>query len=171
MIASDFHNLYGDSLKLDILADFVSIDDLSHLNPIDNIKGRLTGGKTVYILDGIPTEWNLDTNLKWRAPIYTVMSLGNYFPPHRDFKRDGIDNDMIRLNCFITNAQPEECTYIIDNTIQKFNKLRWYVVNPRKTHYSFSFKDNTIHYIVDLDISDKYTFDWVFKNIMHQGYK
>ena len=42
------------------------------------------------------------------------------------------------------------------------------VMNPNKTHYSMCFADKAVHYVADLDISDKETYDWFMDSIEHR---
>jgi hypothetical protein len=158
---NEMYNLYGSVIEMNTTCEY----EENTIN-VDKVINYKLGDKTVNRLEKMPGHWNIDPKCKYRTPVIVTMNKGSFFLPHRDFISK-TSSSIIRLNCFITNTQPEECTYIVDGKIQSFELGRWYIVNTYRTHYSFSFKDNAIHYIVDLDVSDEYTFDWVFRNITH----
>jgi len=167
MKASDFHNLYGDVVSLDVFAELQELD----LTAVQDVRfgDSYVGKKGVYRYKTPPAYWNIP-DLHTDSPVRIESNQGSFFLPHRDLRREDT-NDWIRLNCFLNNTDPEQCTYVIDGVIQHFEERRWYIVNPRKTHYSFTFADNTVHYVVDIRLADEEVYKWVHQSIQHHGDK
>jgi hypothetical protein len=167
MKASEFHNLYGDTIALDV---FGKLEPLDMSEVISTGFGEnCAGKKNVYRYKDIPDYWNIPKECIISKPVRIESNQGSFFLPHKDLRNRYNTNDKIRLNCFLNNTRPEECTYVIGGVIQLFEAGRWYVVNPRKTHYSFTFADNTVHYAVDLMISDEATANWLWNAIEFQS--
>jgi len=166
MKASDFHNLYGDVVPLDVYTVLTELD-VSEVKDIRYGSGYV-GDKNVYRYSTPPTSWNIPSKCITNRPVRIESNSGSFFLPHKDLIKEDTNN-WLRLNCFLNNAKPEECTYIIDGVIQQFEERRWYIMNPRKTHYSFTFVDNTVHYVSDIKISDHDTYKWLHKSIQHHG--
>jgi hypothetical protein len=169
MLAVDFHTLYGDVTPLDIFTELVPLD-MSLVKDVQYGE-EYTGSKTVYRYSSPPPEMNLPDNIVTNKAVRVESNQGSFFLPHRDFIGNGIDGgvERVRLTCFVNNSHPEECSFIVDGKLQHFENRRWYALNPRKTHYSFTLKDNTVHYVVNIDISDETTASWLHNNIKYVG--
>jgi hypothetical protein len=169
MIASEFHTLYGDVVPLSVFAELTPLD-MSIVHDVQ-YGDDFVGKKTVYRYNQPPPEMNLPEYVATSKAVRVESNQGSFFLPHRDFIGKGLGGMMkrVRLTCFANNASPEECTFIVDGKIQHFDNGRWYAINPRKTHYSFTFKDNTVHYVANIDIGDETTAQWLHEAITHIG--
>lgn len=171
MLATDLHVLYGDVIPLTIFAD-LTVLDMSLVADVQYGE-QFVGNKTVYRYTVPPTEMNLPSTIRVDKPVRVESNQGSFFLPHRDFVGHGMDGatKKVRLTCFVNNSHPEECAFVVDGQLQHFENKRWYAINPRKTHYSFTFKDNTVHYVANIDISDDATSTWLYNSIQHIGTK
>lgn len=159
--ANDIYSKYGNVFELEL---FVPVEDV-HTNLVESVRYvGYVGNKTVHRYHTAPESWGIKG--KHQKPVHVELNEGSFFKPHRDLFRP-IKTEWVRLNCFANNSHPEECTYIIDGKIQHFEAGRWYVMNPSLVHYSFCFTPNTVHYIVDIDVSDEETAKWLVSNIKH----
>ena len=83
---------------------------------------------------------------------------GGFFPPHRDL---GLDT--FRLIAFF-NSDPDLFTFLIDDKKFHFVTGRLYFFNAQRTHSLFSFKDNAIILILNVEYN-KDSIDFVFENL------
>jgi len=125
MKASDFHNLYGDVVPLDVYTVLTELD-VSEVKDIRYGSGYV-GDKNVYRYSTPPTSWNIPSKCITNRPVRIESNSGSFFLPHKDLIKEDTNN-WLRLNCFLNNAKPEECTYIIDGVIQQFEERRWYTI-------------------------------------------
>ena len=159
----EIYNLFGDVFALNLYApEEPLIESLVSEKRYVNAMGN----KTVYKYSMPPESWNLKGKVS--KPIRLEHLLGSFFAPHKDHIGDGANERLIRLNCHSDYTHPEDCTYIIDGKIQHWRKGQWMVMNPNKTHYSMCFADKAVHYVADLNISDKDTYEWFMNSIEHR---
>ena len=83
---------------------------------------------------------------------------GGFFPPHRDL---GLDT--FRLIAFF-NSDPDLFTFLIDDKKFHFVTGRLYFFNAQRTHSLFSFTDNAIILILNVEYN-KDSIDFVFENL------
>jgi len=156
MNVAEFHSLYGHTIPMALHAD---LPDLPRGEYWD------VGRKYVTKLESTPEYFNIPDFVKTRGCVYVHNDQGSFFRPHRDIIGNHTQQ-YVRLNAYMTNAQVNECTYIIGEEIQRFEERRWYIINPRLTHMSMTWKDNAIHYIVDIDVSDSKSYNWLYNNMV-----
>ena len=84
---------------------------------------------------------------------------GGFFPPHRDLGKDAF-----RLISFF-NSDPDFFTFILDDKKIFFVTDRLYLFDAKKTHSLFSFKDNAIILVLNVEYN-KDTMSFVFENLM-----
>jgi len=159
--ATDIHSKFGDVFALDL---YVPLENV-HLDLVEEerYKGEL-GNKIVYRYTKAPDSWGIKG--KHKKAVHVELNQGSFFAPHRDYF-NVMYPKFVRLNCFANHSHPEECTYVVNGKIQHFRSGQWMCVNTSVPHYSFCFKDNTVHYIVDIDISDSNTLEWFLSVIEH----
>lgn len=170
--SSEIYTKFGNVFALNLYAPLESVH--KDLVESERYKGML-GNKIVYRYFKAPESWGIKG--KHKRAVHIDLNAGSFFKPHRDFF-NSLNADWVRLNCFANHSHPEECTYVIDGKIQYFRPGQWMCINPSLVHYSFCFKDNSVHYVVDLDISDENTVNWFLSVIEHcdrpvglEGYK
>lgn len=152
--ANDIYSKYGNVFALDLYAPLEPV----HNELVESVRyTNSVGNKTVHRYKSPPPSWGIQG--RTRKPVHVELDEGSFFKPHRDMYE--IKPEWLRLNCFANNSDPEKCTYIIDGKIQNFQAGRWYAMNPGLVHYSFCFAPNTVHYIVDINVADKKTLDWL----------
>jgi hypothetical protein len=170
--ANEIHTRFGNVFALNLYAPLEPVH--SDLVEAERYKGML-GNKIVYRYYKAPDSWGIKG--KHRKPVHVDLNAGSFFAPHRDLFTN-CNTRWVRLNCFANHSHPEECTYVIDGKIQYFKTGQWMCINPCMVHYSFCFKDNTVHYIIDIDVADQETYQWFLSNIEYcdrpageEGYK
>ena len=170
--ANTIYSKFGNVFALNLFAPLEEV----HTDLVESVRyvGHV-GNKTVHRYRTAPNSWGIQC--KHQKPVHVELTEGSFFKPHRDLFHK-IDNKWVRLNCFANHSHPEECTYVIDGRIQNFQEGRWYAMNPSLVHYSFCYAPETVHYIVDIDVSDSNTCDWLISNIQYcdrpltgEGYK
>lgn len=170
--ANEIHSKFGNVFALNLYAPLEGV----HTDLIDQerYRGHL-GNKVAYRYVKAPESWGIEG--KHQKAVHVELNAGSFFAPHRDFFGN-TNSRWVRLNCFANHSHPEECTYVIDGKIQHFRPGQWMCVNTSLVHYSFTFKDNTVHYIIDIDVSHQPTLDWFLSTIEHcqrpkgvEGYK
>lgn len=158
----DFFTLYGHLVPLNI---YSKTEAPRHDLTIKDRQDSLVGAKTMYMYSTAPSSWNIPDTITYHKPTYILMNQGSFFLPHRDkFGKNAMNVD-IRLLCFTNNTHPHEYTYVVDDKIVRFEPGRWYAMNTNLVHYGFCFKDNTVHYACDLQLSDENTRKWLIKQV------
>ena len=84
---------------------------------------------------------------------------GGFFPPHRD-----LGMDVFRLIAFF-NSKPDTLTFLLDDQKVHFFTNRLYFFNARRTHSLFSFKDNAIILVLNVEYN-KDSMNFVIKNLL-----
>jgi aspartyl/asparaginyl beta-hydroxylase (cupin superfamily) len=157
----DFFVSFGNIVPLNLWSKISIISE-------DNIlRGRheeSIGHKIMYELKENPIEWNIPNNISYYKPTYIQMNKGSYFLPHRDKFKD-MNNNHIRLLCFMNNTNPYDYTFVIDNQIMKFEEKRWYAINTSLVHYGFCFKNETVHYACDIILDNEQTCQWLVDRV------
>lgn len=158
----EIYAAYGSVIALDLYADLAPL----YQEDVDEVRyNEKVGNKTVYRLKKTPVEWNIKAVT--RKPARVELKCGSFFLPHKDHLED--QEKFIRLNCHPNFTHPEECTYVINGQIQHWRVGQWMIINPNLTHYSFCFKNDVVHYIVDIDISDKASQEWLLSKIQYRS--
>jgi hypothetical protein len=170
--ATELHAKFGNVFSLDLFAPLEPV----HKDLIESIRHKdAPGNKVVYRYYNAPSSWGIEG--KHTKAVHVQLGSGSYFAPHRDYFNQ-LQPNFVRLNCFVNNTHPEETTYVVDGKIQYFKPGQWMCVNSSVVHYSFCFAENTVHYIVDIDISDANTLNWFLNKVSYcnrpvgvEGYK
>jgi len=154
--ASLVHQKFGDIIPLNLSTPLEEV----HTDLVKDQKyGKgVAGNKLVHRYETLPPSWDMD-GIVWRKAVHIDLDMGSFFMPHRDTIRF-LTTQWVRLNCFANHARPDETTYIVDGNIMHFEPTRWYAVNTSRVHWSFCFKPNTVHYVIDIDVSDPSTYEW-----------
>lgn len=160
-VAYQIHAKFGNIIPLNVYTD---LEPLRQDLVIEKKYENSIGNKLVYHYSDAPETWNIKG--KYSKPVRIELNDGSYFKPHKDLFKD-IDYPFIRLLCLANNSHPEDCTFIVDGNITRFRERQWVCFNSCLTHYSICYKDNTVHYAIDIDISDSYTYDWFLSSIEH----
>ena len=84
---------------------------------------------------------------------------GGFFPPHRD-----LGMDTFRFISFF-KSDPDVFTFLLNDKKFFFVTNRLYFFNARKTHSLFSFRNNAIILILNVEYS-RDSIDFVFKNLL-----
>ena len=74
------------------------------------------------------------------------LDKGGFFPPHRDS-----DQNSFRLFCSITSLF--NYVFILDDQKVSLKKEQFYCLNTRLSHSLFSFKDNSLFIVFNIDLS------------------
>ena len=159
--ATDIHAKFGNVFALNLYAALEPV----HTDLVESERYKdMMGNKIVYRYLRAPDSWGIQG--KHQKAVHVDLNAGSFFAPHRDFFNN-MEPKWVRLNCFANHSHPEECTYVVNGVIQHFRPGQWMCVNTSVVHYSFCFKDNTVHYIVDIDVSDEKTLEWFLSSIEH----
>ncbi|MDE0092275.1 MAG: hypothetical protein OXN83_03200 [Oligoflexia bacterium] len=84
---------------------------------------------------------------------------GGFFPPHRD-----LEGNTFRLIAFF-NSEPDTLAFLLDDKKIYFLPNRLYFFNARRTHSLFSFKDNTILLVLNVEYSED-SINFVMENLL-----
>ena len=158
----ELFSLYGNIIPLNINAPM----EVLHSDLVEEKKyENEVGNKIVWHYKEAPETWNIPSNIKINKPVRIELNRGSFFLPHRDLILEKYQRKYVRLNCHPNNIHPEDCTYVINGQIQHWRQNQWMIINSNLSHYSFCFKDNTVHYAVDIDITDEASHDWLISKI------
>lgn len=161
---TEIFSLYGNVIGLDLYAPHEMIhSDLVEQKKYENE----IGNKLVWHYKRPPETWNIPEYVITNKPVRIELNRGSFFLPHRDLILEKYQRKYVRLNCHPNFTHPEDCTYIIDGKIQHFRQNQWMIINSNLCHYSFCFRDSTVHYAVDIDVSDEKSYDWLISKIQY----
>ena len=151
-------NRYGLSVtSLDGQLNGIDLDSLYQYNEIHNTKYNELSFKTftdVYYKSK-ETQKLVEPFKPWICRThYLNFRKGGYFPPHRDWRR--IDKQYsFRVLVPIRDCYPNKLYFIYDGKILNFNQGTPYFVNTNKEHTIFSFSDNAIMLVMNIECNKK----------------
>ena len=79
------------------------------------------------------------------------LDRGGYFPPHRDAY--GPNDGCFRLFAPLINAARNQFNFILDGKVLEFEPGRLYFVDTRLEHSLFSFIDESIHLVLNVELT------------------
>ena len=85
------------------------------------------------------------------------LDKGGFFPPHRD-----VDQDSFRLFCSV--ASTNSYVFILDEQKISFKKEQFYCLNTKLSHSLFSFKDNNLFAVFNIDLNESSSQN-IYKNL------
>lgn len=90
--------------------------------------------------------------------------IGGYFVPHRD--HPSMPRDVFRLIVFLNNCGPLDYDWWMDDRKLQIEHGRVYYLNTRMTHRTISWVNNSIHLIVNVEMTTKNVAK-VIENLQH----
>ena len=147
-------NRYGLSItSLDGQLNGIDLDSLYEYNIIHNTKYNESSFRTLtdVYYKSKETQKLVEPFKPWLCRThYLNFRKGGYFTPHRDWSR--IDKQpAFRILVPIRDCNPNMLYFIYDGKILNFNQGTPYFVNTNKEHTIFSFSDNAIMLVMNIE--------------------
>lgn len=160
----------GDVIELDAWVPENVIEQIQELNanPANIYKQRpsreeqlanplMEGPKAGWEYNFTPEGWNLPQSAAEVGALHYMA--GDYLYPHRDKMRALQPNgeiiaDSFRMICQVNHTNTNEFVFMYDGQPLKMEARRWYAVNTRKVHSSFSFVDDVYQLSAGVHLGD-----------------